>query len=92
MTHVHFGHVGPLEDLADRCDTPIYSHELELPYLSGRSVYPPPDPSIGRGLMASLSSLYPRGPIDVGHRLRKLPADGTVSSMPGWRWIATPGH
>src|SRR4051794_36600181 len=92
MTHGHFDHVGALETLADRWDVPIYAHELEMPYLSGRSAYPPPDPSVGGGLMAALSPLYPRGPIDVSHRLQKLPADGTVPPMPGWRWIATPGH
>jgi len=24
--------------------------------------------------------------------LHELPRDGSVSGMPGWRWIATPGH
>ena len=42
--------------------------------------------------MAALSPLYPRGPIDVSHRLKKLPADGTIPPLPSWRWIATPGH
>jgi glyoxylase-like metal-dependent hydrolase (beta-lactamase superfamily II) len=37
MTHGHFDHVGALEDLADRWDAPIYAHEMELPYLDGRS-------------------------------------------------------
>lgn len=92
LTHGHFDHVGALESLADRWDAPIYAHELELPYLSGRSAYPPPDPSVGGGLMSALSPLYPRGPIDVTPRLQKLPADGSVPPMPGWRWIATPGH
>ena len=42
--------------------------------------------------MARLSSLYPRGPIDLGQRVRSLPSDGSVPGMPGWRWIFTPGH
>jgi glyoxylase-like metal-dependent hydrolase (beta-lactamase superfamily II) len=42
--------------------------------------------------MAALSPLYPRGPIDVRPWLQKLPADGTVPGMQGWRWIHTPGH
>jgi glyoxylase-like metal-dependent hydrolase (beta-lactamase superfamily II) len=71
---------------------PIYAHELELPYLDGRSSYPPPDPTVGGGLMAALSPLYPRGPIDVRPWLRPLPADGSVPGMPGFRWIHTPGH
>jgi glyoxylase-like metal-dependent hydrolase (beta-lactamase superfamily II) len=28
----------------------------------------------------------------VGRRLRRLPADGSIPVMPGWRWIHAPGH
>lgn len=91
MTHGHFDHVGALE-LAEEWDCPVYAHPLEMPYLTGRSAYPPPDPSVGGGAMARLSFLYPRGPFDVGGRARPLPADGSVPGMPGWRWIHTPGH
>ena len=52
---------------------PIYAHELELPYLTGRSPYPPPDPTVGGGLMADLSWMYPRGPIDLGDRVQRPP-------------------
>ena len=92
LTHGHFDHVGALEELAERWDAPVYAHELEHPYLDGRSAYPPPDPTVGGGMMARLSRLYPRGPVDVGARLHALPADGSVPGMPGWRWIHTPGH
>jgi glyoxylase-like metal-dependent hydrolase (beta-lactamase superfamily II) len=92
LTHGHFDHVGTLRDLALLWDVPIYAHELELPYLDGRSAYPPPDPTVGGGAMAALSRLYPRGPINVREWLRALPADGAVPGMPGWRWIHTPGH
>jgi glyoxylase-like metal-dependent hydrolase (beta-lactamase superfamily II) len=92
LTHGHFDHVGALEDLAETWDVPVYAHELELPYLDGRSSYPPPDPTVGGGMLAVLSPFFPRGPINVGKRLRTLPADGSVPGMPGWRWIPTPGH
>ena len=92
LTHGHFDHVGALEHLAGHWDVPIYAHVLEHPYLDGRSAYPPPDPSVGGGLMAALSGFYPRGPINVSGRLRALPEDGSVPVMPGWRWIWTPGH
>src|SRR3954464_15941064 len=55
LTHGHFDHVGALEKLAERWDVPIYVHELEAPFLNGTRSYPPPDPSVGGGLMARLS-------------------------------------
>lgn len=92
MTHGHFDHVGSLRTLAEHWDAPIYAHELELPYLTGRSSYPPPDPTVGGGMMASLSWMFPRGPIDLRGRVQALPGDGGVPELPGWRWIHTPGH
>lgn len=92
LTHGHFDHVGALKTLAEDWDVPIYAHELELPYLNGSASYPPPDPSVGGGLMATMSPLFPRGPVDVSRWLQTLPADGSVPSMPGWKWIHVPGH
>ncbi|WP_027481647.1 MBL fold metallo-hydrolase [Deinococcus pimensis] len=92
MTHGHFDHVGALRELADTWDVPILAHPLELPYLTGRSAYPPPDPTVGGGLMALSSPLFPPGPFDFSPRVRALPADGSVPGLPGWRWIHTPGH
>lgn len=92
LTHGHFDHVGALEELAERWRVPVYAHELELPYLNGQSAYPPPDPSVGGGMMASLAGFYPRGPVNVSRWLKALPADGSVPEMPGWQWIHTPGH
>jgi glyoxylase-like metal-dependent hydrolase (beta-lactamase superfamily II) len=92
LTHGHFDHVGSLRGLADEWDVPVWAHTLELPYLTGRSKYPPPDPFAGRGALAFMAPLYPRGPIDISDRVRPLPEDGSVPGLPGWRWIATPGH
>ena len=92
MTHGHFDHVGSLETLADDWDAPIYAHLLEQPYLDGRSAYPPPDPTVGGGLMALTSPLFPPSPVNVSRRLRLLPDDHSVPHMNGWRWIHTPGH
>ena len=92
MTHGHFDHVGVLETLAAEWDVPVWAHALERPYLDGRAAYPPADPTVGGGLMALLSPLYPTAPVNVGARLHDLPADGSIPPMPGWRWIHTPGH
>lgn len=92
LTHGHFDHVGSLKELAEAWDVPVYAHELELPYLTGRSSYPPADPTVGGGLMARLGWMFPTKPIDLGHRVRPLPSDGSIPGMPGWRWIHTPGH
>jgi len=92
LTHGHFDHVGALPQLADEWGVPIYAHRLEMPYVTGRSPYPPPDPTVGGGMMARLSFMYPRGPYDFGRRVRELPADGSVPGMSGWRWVHTPGH
>jgi glyoxylase-like metal-dependent hydrolase (beta-lactamase superfamily II) len=42
--------------------------------------------------MSALSRFYPRGPFDLRPWIHALPDDGSVPSMPGWRWIHTPGH
>lgn len=92
MTHGHFDHRGALQDLLEGWEVPVYAHELEAPYLNGSSSYPPPDPTVGGGLMAWMSWTYPRGPIDVSKHLKILPDTGEVPDLPGWRWIHTPGH
>ena len=92
LTHGHFDHTGSLKKLADEWNVPIYCHYLELPYLSGRSSYPPPDPTVGGGLMSSMSWVYPRKAIDVENHLHILPPDDSVPNLPGWEYIYTPGH
>jgi glyoxylase-like metal-dependent hydrolase (beta-lactamase superfamily II) len=93
LTHGHFDHVGALEVLLGIWDVPVWAHALELPFLTGRADYPPPDPmSSRRGLMMRLSQLFPDSGIDLRDRVRELPSNGAVPGMPGWRWVHTPGH
>lgn len=92
LTHGHFDHVGAVKDLAEGWGIPVYAHREELPYLRGEKSYPPGDPSVGGGLMALLSPLYPNEPINLGDIVQPLPDNGDIPSMQGWRAIHTPGH
>src|SRR5919106_6784812 len=87
LTHGHFDHVGALEPLLAVWDVPVYAHPLEMPFLTGRADYPPPDPTVGRGLMARLSPLFPERGIDLGHRATELPSNGDIPALREWRWI-----
>ena len=91
LTHGHFDHAGAALDLAGGWDVPIYAHPLELPYLTGKSDYPPQDPTMG-GAIAQLARLFPRSGHDFGDRVRPLPEDGSVPGIQNWRWVHTPGH
>jgi glyoxylase-like metal-dependent hydrolase (beta-lactamase superfamily II) len=92
LTHGHFDHVGSLPALLETWDVPVFAHALERPYLTGRSPYPPPDPLVGGGALSLVSRLYPRGPIDIGKRFEQLSESKEIPGLPGWQWIATPGH
>lgn len=92
MTHGHFDHRGSLMQLADEWDVPVYCHHQELPFLTGRASYPPADPSVGGGLMATLSFTYPKSPINAESYIQELPQDGSIPGLSDWRWIHTPGH
>ena len=92
LTHGHFDHVGGLPTLAEEWRVPVYAHPLELPYLTGRSPYPPPDPTVGGGAQSWMSPLFPRGPIDLDGRVHMLPEGGHVPGLPEWQWLLTCGH
>lgn len=92
LTHGHFDHVGALVSILKDWDVPVYAHSMELPYLTGQSSYPPPDPSVGGGMIALMSFLYPKGPIDIREHVRPLPDDNSVPGFPEWKYLHTPGH
>jgi glyoxylase-like metal-dependent hydrolase (beta-lactamase superfamily II) len=92
LTHAHFDHVGALPDLLETWNVPVYAHPEESDYAIGAREYPPPDPTVGGGLMARMASLYPRQPVKLARHISELQADGTFRDLPGWRWIHTPGH
>ena len=92
LTHGDFDHTGSLIALADEWEIPVYCHYLELPYLRGKSSYPPPDSTVNGGLMAKIAWMYPKKPINVEHRLNILPPDGRVPFLSEWQYLYTPGH
>lgn len=92
LTHGHFDHVSAAGELAEHWDVPLYAHALEFPYLTGRHEYPAPNVGAGGGAMSLLSPLYPRGPVNLGLRLRELPVAGQLAELPAWQVIETPGH
>jgi glyoxylase-like metal-dependent hydrolase (beta-lactamase superfamily II) len=90
LTHGHFDHAGSALELAEHWDVPIYAHRMEMPYLTGKSDYPPPDPTVG-GAMAFLSRFVPAHGRDLGDHVRELQPN-EVPGASGWEWLATPGH
>ena len=92
LTHGHFDHVGSVESLAEEWDVPVFAHHLEIPYLTGQSNYPPPDPTVGGGLMSTMSFLYPSNPINIWKHVKVLPPNGNIPVLREWKYIHTPGH
>jgi glyoxylase-like metal-dependent hydrolase (beta-lactamase superfamily II) len=92
LTHGHFDHAGSANKLASEWRVPVYAHYLELPYLMGKSAYPPPDPTVGGGMLAWFANIYPSKAITIETVASVLPDDGVVPFLNEWKWIHTPGH
>jgi glyoxylase-like metal-dependent hydrolase (beta-lactamase superfamily II) len=92
LTHGHSDHTGGLIELLKHWNVPVYAHELELPYLTGLSSYPPADPTVGGGLMSLLSVFFRTKPINLGRRVKAIDIKEGIPELPEWRVIHTPGH
>ncbi|WZL74025.1 MBL fold metallo-hydrolase [Clostridiaceae bacterium 35-E11] len=92
LTHGHFDHVGSVIKLCELWNIPVYIHQLEIPYVTGKKDYPVGDPTVDKGMVAKLSPSFPHTSIDITTHVAALPEDGSVPRMPEWKWIHTPGH
>lgn len=87
LTHGHFDHAGNAAELSDYWDAQIFAHRLELPFLTGRDKYPPPDPTVG-GFMGFMIRMFPNKAYDLEDRVDSFGRN----PLPGWKLIETPGH
>jgi glyoxylase-like metal-dependent hydrolase (beta-lactamase superfamily II) len=92
LTHGHFDHVGSVIKLSESWDVPVYIHQLEMPYVTGKKDYPMGDPTVDEGMVAKMSPTFPHTSIDISYRATALPTDGSIPGMHGWKWVHTPGH
>lgn len=89
LTHGHFDHAGNALALAEEWNVPVLAHRLEMPFLTGKDYYPPPDPTVG-GFLAFLSRAFPASGIDLGSRVQEV--NDTLPNFGDWQVIETPGH
>lgn len=92
LTHGHFDHVGSVIKLSELWNIPVYIHQLEMPYVTGKKDYPLGDSTVDEGMVAKLSKTFPHTSIDITDYAKALPMDGSIPGMPEWKWIHTPGH
>jgi len=91
LTHGHFDHAGSCPELAETWNVKVYAHRLELPYLTGKSQYPPLDIT-APGAFSFLARFFPSRTVNLGSRVVEWDGDFSLFGLPGWRSIHTPGH
>jgi glyoxylase-like metal-dependent hydrolase (beta-lactamase superfamily II) len=94
LTHGHMDHSGSARALAEHWQVPVLAHPLELPFLQGRAVYPPADPTVDRGgSLAFVARFFPPQSFQLSDLVQPLTLDSDDTPyLPGWRWLHVPGH
>lgn len=91
LTHGHFDHAGSAPDLANEWGVGVYSHRLEWPYLTGRSSYPPIDPT-APGFFSFLARFFPSHSVTLGDHLAEIGNNLPALGLEDWQVEFTPGH
>ncbi|PJJ59847.1 MBL fold metallo-hydrolase [Hymenobacter chitinivorans] len=94
LTHGHMDHAGNARELAEHWKVPVLAHPLELPFLTGKAVYPPADPTVERGgTLAFVARFFPPQSFQLSDIVQALPAHDTDPPfLPDWQVIHVPGH
>lgn len=91
LTHGHPDHAGSAKSLAERWDVKIYASKMEKPFLTGQSIYPPYDPTVG-GPLAQMARVFPNAMFNFTGLLELYSEDGILPFLHGWQILDTPGH
>ena len=91
LTHGHVDHAGTAGELATHWSLKIYASKLEKPFLTGKSIYPPYDPTVG-GALAQMSRVLPNVMFNLTGQLEHYPESGILPFLHGWQVLETPGH
>ena len=91
LTHGHHDHAGSALALADEWDVKVHVSQMERPYLSGQSGYPPPD-TTSPGFLSFLSRFVGAPQLNLGSRLDLLNEVEPFPGLSGWESVSTPGH
>ena len=91
LTHGHADHSGSAKELAEYWNVPVYVHRLEMPYLTGRSPYPPADPTTP-GYMAFTTRFIKRQIPDLSDHVRAFDMGDRLPGLEHWECHLTCGH
>ena len=91
LTHGHFDHAGSAGPLADRWAVPVYAHSRELPFLTGKSNYPPFNFN-SPGFFTRIARFFPTGTVNLGTRVTTLEPLQSIPGLSDWEAIETRGH
>lgn len=54
LTHGHFDHIGGLIEIVDKWDIPVFAHEMEISFLTGKKSYPADFPILRSPVVSDL--------------------------------------